>query len=213
MKEARRILLPYHTKDKLEAGTDEAGRGCLAGPVFAAAVILPRDFSHPFLRDSKQLNSLQKDELYSFIKQEAISYAIKKISPTKIDQINILNASIMAMHKSLAALDVKPEFILVDGNKFKPFRKIPFECIIKGDDKYYSIAAASVLAKVERDRYMNRMAKKYPLYSWDTNMGYPTKAHRAGIEKHGVTPLHRKSFKMLSGLDHVDQLSLFEKKT
>ncbi len=204
------MLISAHTKDKLEAGTDEAGRGCLAGPVFAAAVILPRDFTHPFLRDSKLLNSVQKDELYNFIKETAISYSIKKVSPTKIDQINILNASILAMHKSLAGLDVTPEYILVDGNKFKPFRKIPFECIIKGDNKYYSIAAASVLAKVERDRYMTKMAKKYPLYSWETNMGYPTKAHRSGIEMHGVTPLHRKSFKMLSGLDHVDQLDLFE---
>jgi len=203
------MLLAFHTPDKLEAGTDEAGRGCLAGPVVAAAVILPRDFTHPFLRDSKQLNHIQKEELYAFIKQEAIAYSIKKVSPTKIDQINILNASILAMHKSLADLDPKPEFILVDGNKFKPFKKIPFECIIKGDDKYYSIAAASVLAKVERDRYMQRMAKKYPRYSWETNMGYPTVAHRTGIEAHGITPLHRKSFKMLSGLDHADQLKLF----
>ena len=204
------MLLPYHTPDKLEAGTDEAGRGCLAGPVFAAAVILPRDFSHPFLRDSKQLNSIQKEELYQSIKQEAISYSVQKISPKKIDQINILNASIMAMHKSIAGLDITPEFILVDGNRFKPYKKIPFECIIKGDDKYFSIAAASVLAKVARDNYMKKMAKRYPSYSWETNMGYPTQAHREGIELHGVTPLHRKSFKMLSGLDHVDQLKLFE---
>ena len=204
------MLLPYHTPDKLEAGTDEAGRGCLAGPVFAAAVILPRDFSHPFLRDSKQLNSIQKDELFAFIKQTAISYSIQKVSPKKIDQINILNASIMAMHKSIAALDTKPEFILVDGNRFKPYKKIPFECIIKGDDKYYSIAAASVLAKVSRDNYMTKMAKRYPTYSWETNMGYPTKAHREGIAQHGVTPLHRKSFKMLSGLDHAAQLKMFE---
>jgi len=204
------LLLPYHTPDKIEAGTDEAGRGCLAGPVFAAAVILPKDFSHPFLRDSKKLNSLQKDELYELIQQEAIAYAVKNVSPKKIDQINILNASILAMHKSIAALAVKPEYILVDGNKFKPFRKIPYECIIKGDDKYYSIAAASILAKVARDRYMTKMSKRYPLYSWETNMGYPTAAHRSGIEEHGVTPLHRRSFKMLSGLDHVDQLKLFQ---
>lgn len=204
------MLLPYHTESKLEAGTDEAGRGCLAGPVFAAAVILPRDFSHPFLRDSKQLNNIQKIELYAFIKKEALSYSIKKVTPAKIDKINILNASILAMHKAIAELSPKPEFILVDGNRFKPFKNIPFECIIKGDDKYYSIAAASVLAKVERDNYMTRMSKKYPLYSWDTNMGYPTAAHRDGIREHGITPLHRKSFRMLAELDHTKQMKLFE---
>ena len=204
------MLRSYHTTDKVEAGTDEAGRGCLAGPVFAAAVILPRDFEHPYLRDSKKLTAIQKEELYELIKEQAIAYSVKKVSPKKIDQINILNASILAMHKALAGLPVTPEYILVDGNKFKPFKQIPFECIIKGDDKYYSIAAASVLAKVERDRYMTRMAKRYPRYSWETNMGYPTSAHRLGIEEHGVTPLHRKSFKMLSALDHADQLSLFD---
>ena len=206
------MLLPYHTSDKIEAGTDEAGRGCLAGPVFAAAVILPRDFSHPFLRDSKKLNTIQKEELFALIKKEAIAYSVKKVTPKQIDKINILNASILAMHKSLDGLDPKPEFILVDGNKFKPYKKLPYECIIKGDDKYYSIAAASVLAKVSRDHYMTKMAKKFPYYSWDTNMGYPTKAHRVGIEEHGVTPLHRKSFKLLSSLDHTEQLRLFEKK-
>lgn len=198
------MLRPYHTNYKLEAGTDEAGRGCLAGPVFAAAVILSRDFTHPFLRDSKQLTHFQKNELFDFIKSNAISYSIKKVEPVKIDKINILNASILAMHKALKGLHIKPEFILVDGNKFKPFQKIPFECIIKGDDKYFSIAAASVLAKVQRDRYMKRMAKKYPLYSWETNVGYPTKAHREGIKIHGVTPLHRKSFRMLPGADQLD---------
>jgi len=204
------LLLPYHTADKIEAGTDEAGRGCLAGPVFAAAVILPRSFTHPFLRDSKKLNSVQKDELYHFIKQESISYSIKMVKPSQIDKINILNASILAMHKALKGLETTPEFILVDGNRFKPFKRIPHACIIKGDDKYYSIAAASVLAKVERDNYMKKMAKKYPSYSWETNMGYPTKVHRAGIELHGATPLHRKSFKLLEHLDHSDQMKLWK---
>lgn len=203
------MLLPYHTKGRIEAGTDEAGRGCLAGPVFAAAVILPEDFSHPFLRDSKKLNSLQREELFELIKAKALAYAIKPVPPRKIDSINILNASIMAMHRSLAALNIKPDFILVDGNRFKPFRKIPFQCIIKGDDKYNAIAAASILAKVSRDRYMMKMSKKYPKYSWETNMGYPTKAHRVGIEEHGVTPLHRKTFKLLEHLDRKEQLKLF----
>ncbi|MBT8232185.1 MAG: ribonuclease HII [Saprospiraceae bacterium] len=201
------MLLSQYTEDKIEAGTDEAGRGCLAGPVFAAAVILPKEFTHPFLRDSKKLNSIQREELEKIIKAEAVDYAVKKITPKKIDQINILNASILAMHKSLAALRVNPEFILVDGNRFKPFKKIPFECIIKGDDKFYSIAAASILAKVGRDRYMRRMAKKFPFYSWETNMGYPTKAHRASIETHGITPLHRLTFKLL---DKTNQLDLFD---
>lgn len=201
------MLRPYLYKDKIEAGTDEAGRGCLAGPVFAAAVILPKDFSHPFLRDSKQLNSIQKDELYHFIKQVAVAYAIKSVKPKKIDEINILNASILAMHKALAGLDQKPDLILVDGNRFKPFKKIPFECIIKGDDKFFSIAAASVLAKVERDRYMKKMAKKYPNYCWDTNVGYPTVAHRDGIQKFGICPLHRKSFRLLPG---PAQMHLFD---
>jgi len=201
------VLKAFYTKDKLEAGTDEAGRGCLAGPVFAAAVILPRNFTHPFLRDSKMLKSVQKDELYKLIKNVAIDYAIKKVTPKKIDEINILNASILAMHKSLNALITRPEFILVDGNKFKPYKKIPFECIIKGDDKYFSIAAASVLAKVSRDNYMKNQSKKYPFYSWETNKGYPTQAHRHGIKTHGITPLHRKSFTLLPD---NSQYKLFE---
>lgn len=201
------MLLSQHTEDKIEAGTDEAGRGCLAGPVVAAAVILPKGFNHPFLRDSKKLNSIQRLELEQLIKNESIAFAIKKVTPKKIDEINILNASFLAMHKSLEALKVKPEFILVDGNRFKPFKKIPFKCIIKGDDKYFSIAAASILAKVERDRYMQRMAKKHPQYSWHTNMGYPTKAHRASIKQFGTTNLHRMSFRLLA---EDNQLDLFD---
>lgn len=201
------MLLPYHTPDKIEAGTDEAGRGCLAGPVFAAAVILPRDFSHPYLRDSKKLNSIQREELFELIKDQAISYAVKSVTPKKIDQVNILNASLLAMHKSLKALSIQPEFILVDGNRFNPYEKVPFACIIKGDDKYYSIAAASILAKVSRDRYMLRMSRKYPHYSWETNKGYPTQAHRQSISTYGITPLHRKSFRLLPD---TSQLDLFD---
>ena len=198
------MLLSYHTHDKLEAGTDEAGRGCLAGPVFAAAVILPKDFTHPYLRDSKKLDSIQRQEYAEIIKSSAIAYSIKSVRPNKIDEINILNASILAMHKSIAALSVIPEFILVDGNRFKPFKKIPFECIIKGDDKYFSIAAASILAKVSRDNYMKRKAREFPHYAWETNKGYPTKAHRASIESYGITPLHRKSFRLLPDSGSVD---------
>ncbi len=201
------MLKSFYSDKELEAGTDEAGRGCLAGPVFAAAVILPRDFSHPYLRDSKKLNSIQKDECYNLIKQTALSFAIKKVTPKKIDQINILNASILAMHHALAGLTVQPDYIIVDGNKFKPYKKVPFSCIIKGDDKYYSIAAASVLAKVARDRYMKRASKRYPYYSWETNKGYPTAAHRASIVTHGITPLHRKSFKLT---EDYNQLDLFD---
>lgn len=204
------MLKPYHHLDKIEAGTDEAGRGCLAGPVFAAAVILPKDFAHPYLRDSKQLNSLQKDELFALIKQESIAWSIQKVSPKKIDKINILNASILAMHKAISKLDTTPEFLLVDGNRFTPYPHIPHATVIKGDDKYYSIAAASVLAKVARDRYMTRQAKRYPSYAWEHNYGYPTAAHRAGIEAYGATPLHRRSFKMLAHMDKSDQLVLFD---
>jgi len=201
------MLLSSYTKDKIEAGCDEAGRGCLAGPVFAAAVILEKSFSHPFLRDSKKLNSIQREELFHYIKTTAISYSIQKVSPNQIDKINILNASIVAMHKALKSLSVCPELILVDGNRFKPLGKTPYECIIKGDDKYFSIAAASVLAKVSRDHYMQKKAILYPNYSWETNMGYPTRFHRSSIIEHGITPLHRTSFKIT---DPNNQLELFD---
>lgn len=200
------MLQAFFSKDKIEAGCDEAGRGCLAGPVFAAAVILSKDFYHPFLRDSKKLNHHQREELFQFIKTHAIDYKISRVTPGKIDEINILNASILAMHKSLDGLKSRPELILVDGNRFKPYGKIPFECIIKGDDKYFSIAAASILAKVSRDNYMKRMAKKYPLYAWETNMGYPTPFHKQSILDHGISPLHRKSFRLFGD----GQLNLFE---
>lgn len=201
------MLQSHLTQNKIEAGTDEAGRGCLAGPVFAAAVVLPRGFKHEILRDSKKLTAIQRNECAEYIREHAVDFSVKKIMPKKIDEINILNASILAMHKALKGLKTLPEYILVDGNKFKPFKKIPFSCIIKGDDKFYSIAAASILAKVERDRYMLRMSKKYPYYFWNTNKGYPTQAHRDSIAEYGITPLHRKSFKLHQDLS---QLKLFE---
>ena len=196
------------TDNLLEAGTDEAGRGCLAGPVVAAAVILPDNFSHEVLRDSKKLNPSQRNELAEIIKDQAVCYAVAHISPQRIDEINILNASIEAMHKSIAKLNTQPEYILVDGNRFKPYKEIPHSCIIKGDDKYFSIAAASVLAKVDRDNYMQQQAKQYPEYHWSSNMGYPTKAHREAIKSHGISPLHRLTFRLLPD---AEQLDLFDK--
>lgn len=196
------------TDNLLEAGTDEAGRGCLAGPVVAAAVILPDNFSHEVLRDSKKLNPSQRNELAEIIKDQAVCYAVAHISPQRIDEINILNASIEAMHKSIAKLNTQPEYILVDGNRFKPYKEIPHRCIIKGDDKYFSIAAASVLAKVDRDNYMQQQAEIYPSYHWSSNMGYPTKAHREAIKSHGISPLHRLTFRLLPD---AEQLDLFDK--
>ncbi len=182
----------------LEAGTDEAGRGCLAGPVVAAAVILPKDFEHPFLNDSKQLSEKQRFELKPFIEKNAISYAVDFVWQQEIDEINILNASILAMHKSIRKLDKMAEFIIVDGNKFKPLGEIPYETIVKGDSKYLSIAAASVLAKTYRDLYMAKIHNEHTYYNWKKNKGYPTKEHREAIRNHGITEYHRKSFRLLS---------------
>lgn len=182
---------------KIEAGTDEAGRGCLAGPVTAAAVILPPSFDLPFLKDSKQLSEKQRYQLRPMIEAQAIAFAHAHVYPEEIDQINILNASIKAMHLSLKTLCKTPEFIAVDGNRFHPFEKIPFECVIKGDDKYLNIAAASVLAKTYRDDYMEKIHEEYPEYLWNKNKGYPTKAHREAIKLKGVTPHHRKTFQLL----------------
>lgn len=181
----------------LEAGTDEAGRGCLAGPVTAAAVILKPDFKHPLLDDSKKLSANQREELKSIIEASALAYGVAHISPEKIDEINILQASILAMHKALEKLEVQPEHILVDGNKFHPFGDIPYQCIVGGDGKYQNIAAASILAKTHRDTYMQSAAEKYPAYGWQRNKGYPTAEHREAIRLHGITPLHRKSFRLL----------------
>lgn len=180
-----------------EAGTDEAGRGCLAGPVTAAAIILPSDFANEILNDSKLLTERKRVLLRPLLESSAISYGVAHIQPEKIDEINILNASILAMHHAIDKLVNKPDFIIVDGNRFKPYKKISFECIIKGDGKYMSIAGASVLAKTYRDSYMEELHEEYPMYNWKQNKGYPTKEHRAAIRKYGTTKYHRKSFKQL----------------
>ncbi|MBK9255294.1 MAG: ribonuclease HII [Saprospiraceae bacterium] len=187
----------FHTSDKIEAGCDEAGRGCLAGPVFAAAVILPPDFFDPELTDSKKLNHKTKERLRNLIEKEALAYAVASSDHSEIDKNNILRASILTMHKALEKLNMSPELILVDGNKFLPFRNIAYECIIKGDGKYFSIAAASVLAKTYRDDYMHTIHQEYPVYGWDVNKGYPTEAHRKGISEFGPSPYHRMTFRLL----------------
>ena len=191
------MLTKYYKIKNNEAGTDEAGRGCLAGPVTAAAIILPENFKNKILTDSKQLSESKRNLLKPIIENNAVCYGVANIFPVKIDEINILNASILAMHKSLDQLKTSPKFIIVDGNKFKPYKEIPHECIIKGDAKFMSIAAASVLAKTYRDAYMEKIDKEFPMYNWKQNKGYPTKEHRAAIRKHGITKYHRKSFKLL----------------
>jgi ribonuclease HII len=191
------MLLPFFDKNQIEAGCDEAGRGCLAGPVFAAAVILPTDFEHPLLNDSKQLSEKQRYEAREIVETEAIAWAVAQVAPKEIDKINILNASFLAMHRAIAQLDPIPECLLIDGNRFKPYQDLPHHCIIKGDGKYLSIAAASVLAKTYRDDYMMQIHETHPHYDWHKNKGYPTKAHRAAIQAHGATPHHRQSFRLL----------------
>jgi ribonuclease HII len=180
-----------------EAGTDEAGRGCLAGPVTAAAIILPEGFSNNVLNDSKQLTETKRDALRPILEQEAVSFSVCHVFQDEIDEINILNASFLAMHRALDSMHHKPSFILVDGNRFKPYPSIAHECIIKGDGKYMSIAAASVLAKTYRDEYMAQIHEEFPMYNWKKNKGYPTKEHREAIKKYGLTPYHRKSFRQL----------------
>ena len=183
--------------DRIEAGCDEAGRGCLAGPVFAAAVILPDGFFHPLLDDSKKLSEKKRITLRKYIEKEAVSWAVAEVSQKKIDEINILNASILAMQKAVELLEVQADFLLIDGHRFKPYQNIPHSCEIKGDGRFSSIAAASVLAKTHRDDYMQKIHLDYPVYSWNKNKGYPTKEHRAGIQKFGITDHHRKSFRLL----------------
>lgn len=180
----------------LVAGCDEAGRGCLAGPVTAAAVILPEDFDHPLLNDSKQISEKKRDILRQIIEDKALAWAVAMVHNEEIDQINILNASIRAMHLAIDQLTPAPESLLIDGNRFHPYPEILHKCIVKGDSIYRCIAAASILAKTHRDEFMLRQHEQYPFYAWDKNKGYPTKAHRRGIELHGSTPLHRKSFKI-----------------
>jgi len=194
------MLEPYLDINLLEAGCDEAGRGCLAGPVTAAAVILPKDFSNPLLNDSKKLTEKQRDKLRPIIEKEAIAWAVASLSPTEIDEINILNASFQAMHRAIDKLSTHPESLLIDGNRFHQYDDLPHHCIIKGDGKYLSIAAASVLAKTHRDEYMKKIAKDYPMYDWQKNKGYPTKAHRAAIAQFGSCEHHRMTFKLLPDL-------------
>jgi len=190
-------LKPYFKKGVVEAGCDEAGRGCLAGPVFAAAVILPEDFFHEFLNDSKQLTEKQRYKLLEVIENTAIDYAVANVNNDEIDKINILNASYLAMHKSLNKLSNIPGHIIIDGNRFKPYKNIPYTCVVKGDSKYFSIAAASVLAKTYRDDFMNKLHDEFPQYGWNKNKGYPTKKHREAIQVYNITPYHRKSFNLL----------------
>ena len=191
------MLLSFHTKGKIEAGCDEAGRGCLAGPVFAAAVILPLDFSNELLNDSKKLTEKQRDKLRIIIEKEALAWAVGSLSPKEIDKYNILNASFLAMHRAIDQLSIRPESLLIDGNRFKKYEDIPHHTIIKGDGKYLSIAAASVLAKTHRDAYMKKIDMTFPMYGWKQNKGYPTVAHRTAIQQHGSCKHHRQSFRLL----------------
>jgi ribonuclease HII len=191
------MLQAYYQEHLLEAGCDEAGRGCYAGPVFAAAVILPRDFSHPLLNDSKKLSEKLRFELRAVIKEKALAYAVAQIDNEEIDRINILKASFKAMHQALDALAIRPGMLLIDGNRFVPYKKIPHTCIIKGDGLYASIAAASILAKTYRDEYMQQLHKEFPQYHWNRNKGYGTADHRESLIHHGLCKYHRKSFRLL----------------
>lgn len=198
------MLALYHQTEFIEAGCDEAGRGCLAGPVFAAAVILPSDFSNELLTDSKQLSAEERYQLRPVIEKEALAFAVAAVDHEEIDRINILNASFLAMHKALDQLAVRPGFILIDGNRFKKYRDVPHECIIKGDGLYLSIAAASILAKTYRDDFMHEIASYHPEYDWASNKGYPTIKHRKAVIEHGFSPYHRRTFRVTD-----PQLNLF----
>lgn len=191
------MLQSFFQKKLIEAGCDEAGRGCYAGPVFAAAVILPKNFFHPLLNDSKQVKESQRVTLKNYIEQHALAYAIAKIDNDEIDQINILKASFKAMHLAIEQLNIKPQLLLIDGNRFVAYKNIPHQCIIKGDGKFASIAAASILAKTYRDEYMQKLHKEYPVYAWSKNKGYGTLLHRNAIEKYGLSEYHRKSFNII----------------
>lgn len=200
------MLLPYKIENRIEAGCDEAGRGCLAGAVFAAAVILPPGFRNETLNDSKQLTERQRYALRPLIEKEALAWAVGVVSPQEIDEMNILKASFLAMHRAIDALRVRPEALLIDGNRFTPYRDLPYSCEVKGDGRYLSIAAASILAKTYRDDYMMKLHEEYPQYHWNENKGYPTRAHRAAIAQYGPTSYHRRTFNLLG----MEQHSLFE---
>ena len=191
------MLKSHYYESLIEAGCDEAGRGCLAGSVYAAAVILPPDYQNELLNDSKKLTAKKRYALRGEIERDAIAWAVGIVTPEEIDKINILNASFLAMHRALDQLSVRPEAVIVDGNRFKPYQDLPSTTIVKGDGKYLSIAAASILAKTYRDDYMLSLAEEYPQYDWQSNMGYPTKKHRQAIREHGITPYHRKSYNLL----------------
>lgn len=191
------MLLPYLYPDTIEAGCDEAGRGCLAGAVYAAAVILPPDFHNELLNDSKQLTEKQRYALRDVIEREASAWAVGVVSPEEIDKINILNASFLAMHRAIDGLSIRPEHLLIDGNRFNPYPGLPHTTVVKGDGKYMAIAAASILAKTYRDDYMNRLHEEFPVYDWRHNKGYPTPKHRSAIVEYGITPYHRKSFNLI----------------
>lgn len=191
------MLLPYMHENLVEAGCDEAGRGCLAGAVYAAAVILPHDFRNELLNDSKQLTEKQRYALREVVEREALAWAVGVVTPEEIDRINILNASFLAMHRAVDQLKLRPEHLLIDGNRFKKYQDVPHTTVVKGDGMYMAIAAASVLAKTYRDDYMNRLAEEYPQYDWDSNKGYPTKKHREAIRLYGTTPYHRMSYNLL----------------
>ncbi|RKD18958.1 ribonuclease HII [Pelobium manganitolerans] len=198
------MLLPFFQDEFLEAGCDEAGRGCLAGPVFAAAVILPKNFHHELLNDSKQIDEANRYRLRQEIEATALAFAVAMVDHEEIDRINILNASFLAMHRAIDKLHIKAEFLIIDGNRFKPYPNIKHECIVKGDGKYFSIAAASILAKTYRDDFMAQLHAEYPVYQWKQNKGYPTSVHRQAVMEIGISPYHRKSFKITD-----PQLSIF----
>lgn len=198
------MLLSYYQEQLIEAGCDEAGRGCFAGPVFAAAVILPKDFSHPTLNDSKQLTAKEREELKIFILANALDHAVAMVDNTEIDRINILKASFKAMHLAIDMLKKRPSFLLIDGNRFDPYKKIKHQCIVEGDGKYASIAAASILAKTYRDAYMTKLDEEFPFYNWKKNKGYGTEEHRNAIKEHGLCKYHRMSFRLIP-----EQLDLF----
>ncbi|NUO00530.1 MAG: ribonuclease HII [Saprospiraceae bacterium] len=192
------MLLPYFEQEGIEAGCDEAGRGCLAGPVFAAAVILPPGYRHPLLNDSKQLSARQRDQARTIVETQAQAWAVARVDPEEIDRINILKASFLAMHRALDQLAIRPDRLLIDGNRFVPYQQLPFHCMVKGDARFASIAAASILAKTWRDEYMMQLAAEYPHYHWQENKGYPTIAHRKAIAEHGACVHHRRSFRLLA---------------